>query len=173
MRNRVVLPEPLGPTRPIFSPRWSAAEASMKRRWWPFCLLMLSRRIMDSGEGRWGGNKNCGAPLNPYRGRAEGPSGAFVQRREPVGFGNILDRIRIEERIDRRDRPGHGGERIARGPAVDFADVLLDQRMTQLIPQMHGPQADHGMRLAVGGGHRKLGAFLFACGLQPRHQVAR
>src|SRR4030081_61953 len=46
IRNSVVLPAPLGPTRPTFSPFWSAAEASMKSIWWPFCLLMLSRRIM-------------------------------------------------------------------------------------------------------------------------------
>src|SRR3954470_23542226 len=46
IRNNVVLPDPLGPTRPTFSPFWIAAEASMKRSWWPFCLLTLSRRIM-------------------------------------------------------------------------------------------------------------------------------
>src|SRR6185369_7712468 len=46
MRNSVVLPAPLGPTRPTFSPLLSAPDASIKRRWWPFCLLMLSRRIM-------------------------------------------------------------------------------------------------------------------------------
>ena len=51
MRNSVVLPAPLGPTRPIFSPFWSAAEASMKRICWPFCLLMLSRRIMGRAYG--------------------------------------------------------------------------------------------------------------------------
>src|SRR5262245_24049845 len=45
-RNRVLLPAPLGPTRPIFSPFWSAAEASMKRIWWPTCLETLSRRII-------------------------------------------------------------------------------------------------------------------------------
>jgi hypothetical protein len=46
MRNSVVLPAPFGPTRPIFSPRCNAAEASMNRSCWPFCLLMLSRRII-------------------------------------------------------------------------------------------------------------------------------
>src|SRR6202008_1691235 len=45
-RNSVDLPAPLGPTSPVFSPFWSAAEASMKRIWWPCCLLTLSRRIM-------------------------------------------------------------------------------------------------------------------------------
>src|SRR5262245_4834812 len=49
MRSSVVLPAPLGPTRPIFSPLLRAAAASMKRIWWPFCLLMLSRRIMRCG----------------------------------------------------------------------------------------------------------------------------
>src|SRR5882757_4465585 len=48
IRNSVVLPAPFGPTRPIFSPFWRAAEASMKRIWWPTCLLTLSRRIMRS-----------------------------------------------------------------------------------------------------------------------------
>jgi hypothetical protein len=47
MRNSVVLPAPFGPTRPTFSPLVRAAEASTKRSWWPFCLEMLSRRIME------------------------------------------------------------------------------------------------------------------------------
>ena len=42
IRKSVDLPDPLGPTRPTFSPFWSAAEASTKRIWWPFCLPMLS-----------------------------------------------------------------------------------------------------------------------------------
>src|SRR4029453_5626222 len=46
MRNSVVLPAPLGPTRPVFSPFCSAADASMKRIWWPTCLETLSRRII-------------------------------------------------------------------------------------------------------------------------------
>src|SRR3954453_11039939 len=50
IRNSVVLPAPFGPTSPIFSPLWRAADASMKRIWWPTCLLTLSRRIMRSQE---------------------------------------------------------------------------------------------------------------------------
>jgi hypothetical protein len=46
IRKSVVLPAPFGPTRPIFSPRFSAAEASMKRMRWLFDLLMFSIRIM-------------------------------------------------------------------------------------------------------------------------------
>src|SRR5215471_16443487 len=69
IRNSVVLPAPFGPTRPTFSPLLSAAEASMKRSWWPFCLLMLSRRIMCVGDLENTGLKGsgalmpCGAPL--------------------------------------------------------------------------------------------------------------
>ena len=37
--------------------------------------------------------------------------------------------------------------RIARGPAVDLAEVFDDQRVTQLVAQGDAPQADHRMRL--------------------------
>jgi hypothetical protein len=39
----------------------SAAEASMKRIWWPFCLLMLSRRIMATKAGGVSRRKAAGA----------------------------------------------------------------------------------------------------------------
>src|SRR6476620_7214647 len=44
-RKIVVFPEPLGPTRPTFSPRLIAAEASMKRICLPCCLPIPSSRI--------------------------------------------------------------------------------------------------------------------------------
>ncbi len=44
MRKSVVLPEPLGPTRPTFSLGFSWNEASTKRTWRPYCLLMLRER---------------------------------------------------------------------------------------------------------------------------------
>src|SRR5262245_47997571 len=50
IRNNVVLPAPLGPTRPTFSPLWSAIDASMKRICRPFCLPMLSRRRLGARE---------------------------------------------------------------------------------------------------------------------------
>src|SRR5690606_41554801 len=52
MRNRVVLPAPLGPTSPIFSPRFNAAAASIKRMRWLLDLLILSMRIMERGPRR-------------------------------------------------------------------------------------------------------------------------
>src|SRR3569832_338457 len=44
-RKTVDLPAPFGPTRPTFSPRWMAAEASTNRICGPCCLLIWSRRI--------------------------------------------------------------------------------------------------------------------------------
>src|SRR5690349_18401953 len=52
IRNSVVLPAPLGPTKPTFSPRLSAADASMNRICRPFCLPILSRRIIRDARGR-------------------------------------------------------------------------------------------------------------------------
>ena len=46
MRNSVVLPDPLGPTKPIFSPGLSWNEASTKRTCLPYCLLTLENEIM-------------------------------------------------------------------------------------------------------------------------------
>src|SRR5450755_1526813 len=45
MRKRVVLPEPLGPTSPTFSPGLSWKEASTKTSCLPYCLLMLEKEI--------------------------------------------------------------------------------------------------------------------------------
>ena len=47
MRNSVVLPEPLGPTRPTFSPGLSWKEASTNRTCRPYCLLMREKEIIS------------------------------------------------------------------------------------------------------------------------------
>src|SRR5512139_670245 len=46
IRKMVVLPAPLGPTRPTFSPGLSWNEASTNRTWRPYCLLILDREII-------------------------------------------------------------------------------------------------------------------------------
>src|ERR1700684_3256458 len=46
MRKRVVLPAPLGPTRPTFSPGLSWNDASTNTSCLPYCLLMLEREII-------------------------------------------------------------------------------------------------------------------------------
>ena len=58
-----------------------------------------------------------------------------VQRRQPLRLGNVVHGVGIEERIERRGRPCHRGQPIARGPAVDLPDVLDHQRVTQLFAQ--------------------------------------
>ena len=47
-RNNVDLPEPLGPTRPTFSPAFSCMDASTKSAWWPWRLLMPFNAIMGA-----------------------------------------------------------------------------------------------------------------------------
>src|SRR4051794_40350713 len=49
MRKRVVLPDPLGPTRPTFSPAFSWNEASTKSNWRPYCFPTRVNEIMWSG----------------------------------------------------------------------------------------------------------------------------
>src|SRR5580698_4730334 len=54
MRKRVVLPEPLGPTRPTFSPGFNWKEASTKISCLPYCLEILEKEIMRKDQGsRW------------------------------------------------------------------------------------------------------------------------
>src|ERR1700733_10713027 len=46
IRKSVVLPEPLGPTSPTFSPGFNWKEASTKTNCLPYCLLMLEKEII-------------------------------------------------------------------------------------------------------------------------------
>src|ERR1700722_2592963 len=46
MRNSVVLPAPLGPTSPTFSPGFNWNEASTKSNCLPYCLLMFEKEII-------------------------------------------------------------------------------------------------------------------------------
>ena len=53
IRKIVDFPAPLEPTSPTFPPFCRTIEASMNRSWWPWCLLMLSRRIMGECDRRF------------------------------------------------------------------------------------------------------------------------
>src|SRR5207248_8107844 len=48
MRNSVVLPAPLGPTRPTFSPGFNWYEASTKISCLPYCLFMFEKEIIET-----------------------------------------------------------------------------------------------------------------------------
>ena len=71
------------------------------------------------------------------------------------------------------DRPLHGGEPVARGPAVDLADVFDDQRVAKFFAQVDAPQSDHRMRLAAGGRDRELRVLRDPRRMQARDQIAR
>src|SRR6202158_3755021 len=73
MRKSVVFPEPLGPTRPTFSPGFNWKEASTKTNCLPYCLLILEKEIID-GEKRAEYTKLAEASKCP------GPQGTIISR---------------------------------------------------------------------------------------------
>src|SRR5271154_1421121 len=52
MRKSVVLPAPLGPTKPIFSPGFNWKEASTKINCLPYCLWIFEKEIIRNPNGR-------------------------------------------------------------------------------------------------------------------------
>src|SRR3979409_2214348 len=46
IRNRVVLPDPFGPTKPTFSPGFNWKDASTKTNCLPYCLLIFEKEII-------------------------------------------------------------------------------------------------------------------------------
>src|SRR5258705_6835270 len=55
IRNSVVLPAPLGPTRPTFSPGLGWKDASTKSTCRPYCLLTREKEIMRPPRARSSG----------------------------------------------------------------------------------------------------------------------
>ena len=84
----------VGPDEPdLLAAFRSAAEASMKRIWWPFCLLMLSRRIM------------CARDLQKLR-------RPYAMRRANGRAFRTASRLSFErERSGRASRPGRSNEK--------------------------------------------------------------
>ena len=74
----------------------------------------------------------CGDPVQG-EGRNQAGSSVVVQRRQPFGFGDVVHGVGVEERVERRHGPCHGGQLIARGPAVDLPDILDHQRVAELF----------------------------------------
>src|ERR1043165_3982860 len=52
IRKSVVLPDPLGPTSPTFSPGFNWKEASTKSNCLPYCLLMFEKEIISKSNSR-------------------------------------------------------------------------------------------------------------------------
>src|SRR5688572_8144371 len=76
MRKIVDLPEPFGPTSPIFSPRNADIDASRKRTCWPWRLETESRRITR------------GKVAGPTR---RGNGAPRIEIREPIPLGRRMD----------------------------------------------------------------------------------
>src|SRR5258705_5887625 len=79
IRNSVVLPAPLGPTRPTFSPGLSWKDASTKSTCRPYCLLTREKEIMRP-------------PRAGSRGRFDGAR----DRRDEVFWHERLRDVRVE-----------------------------------------------------------------------------
>ncbi len=86
-----------------------------------------------------------------------------VERRQPLGLGDIIDGVGVEEGIERLCRPCHGRKPIARGPAIDLSDVFYHQCVAKFLAQARRsttqspdatvrrklrPQAGHSVRRA-------------------------
>ena len=81
------------------------------------------------------------------RARPETPPGSVANAEQPLGLGQVLGAVGVEERIDRIGREGHLDQTVAGGPDVDLADAFLDHRRAQFVGQTHRPQPEHRVRL--------------------------
>src|ERR1043166_8309700 len=83
MRKTVVLPAPLGPTRPIFSPAFNWKLASTNSTWRPYCLLTFVRWIIGPATLPFPDP----APVAP----CSSPGG--IPRCSPVSEGGVHDEV--------------------------------------------------------------------------------
>src|SRR4051812_5145355 len=56
-----------------------------------------------------------------------------------LGARQVLRCIDVEERVDRLGRPVGDRDAVPRGPDLDLAQVLLNERVAQVLPQRDGP----------------------------------
>src|SRR3954454_7384060 len=93
------------------------------------------------------------------------------QFRRPV---EVAGTIGIEERVEPRSllREVHHSQAIARGPDVDLADPLLDDRLAQGLAQPHRPQPDDRMRSATRRAAGEVGAGRLPFPQQARDEIA-
>src|SRR4051812_46101863 len=62
-----------------------------------------------------------------------------------LGARQVLRRIDVEEGVDRLGRPVGDRDPVPRGPDLDLAQVLLNERLAQVLPERDGPQAHDRM----------------------------
>ena len=100
------------------------------------------------GQARSSYRRRCGA--GPARGaggslRLKGSLPAAAESRfgrspqQPLGLGQVLGPVGVEERVDRRGRELDLGQPVAGGPDVDLADGLRHHRRPQLVCEAHRP----------------------------------
>src|SRR5258705_4195321 len=128
IRNSVVLPAPLGPTRPTFSPGLSWKDASTKSTCRPYCLLTREKEIMRppraGSRGRFDGARERRDEIFRHERLLDVRVEAGAQRGSPILTGRV-----------RRDR--NHGERA----------TLLGRHPPQLVDE----------RIPVGAGQADVG----------------
>src|SRR5262245_27936542 len=94
-------------------------------------------------------------------------------RRDTLGLGGVRGRVDVEKGVDGCRWPVADGNAVAGRPGLDLVHVFLDERLTQVLPQRHRPQTDHGMppiaRARTGQRH----AGRLSRRRQARHQIPR
>jgi hypothetical protein len=60
-------------------------------------------------------------------------SDPILDRREPLGCGEILGSVGVEKRIERFGRPVGGRNSVARGPIPNLAQALDDESPAQRL----------------------------------------
>src|ERR1700704_5303666 len=97
-------------------------ELNCCRRRLPQCLNEMTRRMDPGSRFAWPGRRReCGRSSTP------------IQRRQPLPRRDVIDGVGVEERMERPRWPRHRWEPVARGPAVDLANVFHDQRVAKLL----------------------------------------
>src|SRR6476620_1344351 len=65
--------------------------------------------------------------------------------RQALRFGDVVRRVDIKERVDRRDGPVRNCDSVSRAPFADFARAFLGERAPQVLAQGRGPERDDRM----------------------------
>ena len=99
--------------------------------------------VTISAHSRASGNPVAGSPR--VRGDERNPVKPPESVRQPLGFGNIVRRVDIKERIDRHGGPVRNCDSVSRAPFADFARAFLGERAPQVLAQGRGPERDDRM----------------------------